>query len=417
MFVCQAFLPHTIRAQSGKNTNSSENEQVEIKKTDSAVDCKDELNMSEEYKYIVSKGIKNFIKKLNKHGKCGYKLEKLTYLLSGSTEMFDEIIMAAVVKRDTSDRYEYDWFEAVTPGEVVTRINLRAKKGFYFRDIIPFAQNFCPKSKQYSSETEQTEKMWDQIKENLSLVFGDIYFLEKKESEDKVKEYRNLVGNLGWGKKPTEELQRSLDEKVKENFHPVAIGSSKVFNKEAMTILVERDEDKKYLSPNLIYKIVRSEFSFEKNVNRLAKEGFKLALTGEIWAYRHAVMVKETENKLPLFSYDWINTATKSGAKEVINLPKDTAVPKFAVSRLTGCFYTESRLVFEKSNVENRSLDFKVINLTDKLPNETFNNDVAEAGFYPSEETTRKFQNLLKDGYVIQELFVMGNIFVILSKG
>ena len=188
-------------------------------------------------KYIFAPDIKNFVSELNSAGKNGYKLEQLTKLPLNNSEGFEKMKLAGIVKLDSGNRYDYDWFEAFTPGDVVTRINLRSAQGFYFRDALPVLQGICEDNSEYSPEDgSDTQKIFDRIKSTLEFSYGAIYFLERKNTVVKTNDYRVVVGMLGLGKNPGEELERSLNNVADTGFTPVSMNSFKILNKYAFAI-------------------------------------------------------------------------------------------------------------------------------------------------------------------------------------
>lgn len=405
-----------ISAQSGRTPDSMDSSiESVIEKSDNKDECEN-VNTSEEYKYFISQGIKNFVEKLNANAKCGYKLEKLTKFPLSASENFDQMILAAVVKLDLPNRYEYDWFEAFTPGEVVTRINFRVKKGFYFYKTLPLAQGTCDNIHRDSSGKSDTEKIYDNLVDLVSFSLGDIYFLERKEEATIQPEYRMLVGAVGWGKKPTETLQRSLDDKVKQGFQPVSMSSYKVGNNYGLSILVEKKGETLKNAPLPQYQIIRSEFGFEKKVNRHAKKGFRLVFAGEMWAFRHSLMLKDSKRSSPL-SYKWVDATRKSYLNKFSDLAIKGIPPRFVYSRIYGCDYSENQLIFEQQpNSDQIKTDFKVLNLTDKMQRRISIGEEVDDFLSPSEERTQEFQKLLSDGYKISDLFYANGVNIVLRR-
>lgn len=364
----------------------------------------------DKYKFIAATGIANFIGKLNESGNCGYRLVNLTKMPLYTSEKFDRMTLAAIVELESQKKYEYDWFEAFTPGEAQTRINHRANGGFYFRKMLPVAQGLCETSPTTSVEKSDGKRILDRLGETLSYSFGGIYFLERRADSNERKEYRVLIGTAGWGKQTTDQLQSELNDKVQLGFRPVAMGLHKILNRYAVSLLVERGEElqREIASPS--YIIVRSEFGFEKKVNNLAKNGYKIIFEGEFSAFRHALMLKESDKYRPR-RYNSIDSTRESFSRKLSNLSKQAVRYVGLSSRVTGCDFAESRLIFESDQGNNRSAsEFKTLKLAEwQQVTDSSNEGIPSASAF-SEEAMREYTKLLDKGYVFRGLFFSNGI-------
>lgn len=418
--VCEiiVFHPKTVFAQEeAKNTGETKRVAAE-----SQADCSDVKNQTS-YKYLVSSGIKKFSDKLNQYSKCGYKLEKLTKHPLYANQKFDEMIVAAILKMDLGNRYEYEWFESFTPGDAVTRMNVRAKNGFYFKDILPVAQGLCENGSESSSNESDSDKIIDKIIDKIvepsRFSLGNIYFLERKNAETSKNEYEIVLGVAGWGKNPAEQLQKEFDEKLRQNFQPVVMVSYKTLNNYAISLLMEKTRDTRPEQNSILeYKIIRSEFGFEKKVNALAKDGFQLKFVGEMGAFRHALMEKSDFGKTKQFSYRWIDAGSRSSLNKISNVGKDKFSLKITAALTWGCDSAERALVFERQNppASQNSFDLQILSLTNVQSEVIVTKENIDEAISPSKTQQQQFTEKIKLGYIPQELFYGKNGLTVLFE-
>ena len=141
--------------------------------------------------YIPLKKPNEFVEELNRLGKCGYRLEKAARIPFG-IEPADrqEIFISGVVKFDTEDTYEYNWFAASRPGEIVTLANNQAELGFYFRKQMLFIYYSG-----YSRGEDSSGGLGDLARILISSGYsGSIFIFERKNGIIKKNEYRVLDG-------------------------------------------------------------------------------------------------------------------------------------------------------------------------------------------------------------------------------
>jgi hypothetical protein len=261
-------------AQSGRTASPTPTPQVQAAQIDSK-------NL-EKVRLVFSNGFDNFIRELNNLGKSGYKIEKvLNYGGEGAGQFF-----AAVVRLDESNSYQYDWLSSPNKNFLESRLNFKARSGFKVADA--FALTTCDSS---GAENDTSETTSDPL--ILRLEKGDVFLLEKKNGgAAQTREYKVYVGKIGLGKNPTQALQTALDN-APAGFRPVKI----LFNKSgfdfAVSILLEKDVSAQ--NPVKIeYKFVKEVNGFEKEVNALAAQGFRLVSGRRIGLVKLALMMKES---------------------------------------------------------------------------------------------------------------------------
>lgn len=373
------------------------------------------------YKYVFSDNITSFVKKLNELGKCGYRLDKLTKFPLESGKKFAASKLAGIVKLDTQNKYEYDWFEAFTPGELTTRLNYRAKKGFRLRDSVDSVEEACGRPENLITlPADDVEKAINTISETLNITFGKLFILERKnEIIVELGDSRIVIGRWGWGKSPTKELQQSLEKTVKSGFVPIDMGYGKVGNRYAVFLVMTKDDSvSEYpIGNNLTYRILKSEYKFEKKVNFLAKQGFKILFYDTYGAYGFVTMFKENQSS-ELVSYHWVDVIEKSWQDQISELSSQGAVYKTLGSTATSlyCETFEGKLLFEKPLKDNgKRNEYKILKISDRTSHA--GNKQISKDLTPTSETLQEFDDLVKEGYVISDLFYAEGINVLFERG
>jgi len=370
------------------------------------------------YRYIIGAGVENFVVKLNEAGRAGYRLEKMTKFPMGSSDIPEETIVAAIVRLDRPNLYEYDWFDASTPEMLDTRINERAELGFYFRDTLSFIFNGCG-STEKDPRVERRMKGFDGKIQPL-IYYGEIYLVERKnEAAVKNKFYKVLIGREGLGRKPTADLEERLSDTIADGFRPVAATTfsrdivSSFGKTTAISLLVERDEPEASKRAGAKYQIVRTGKGIDKQINLFARDGFRLAYYGQNWSF----MVRDKEPAPPV-AYDWLDARQrKSFPAKMAALARNGAAAKMVASVYDGCDFTESRLVFEQPlGNGQKAPEYKTLDLTDKMARRIASDELIDDFISPSKERLEEFKKLLGEGYLIRELFYSDGINVLLEK-
>jgi|GEM_PF-1804260 len=359
----------------------------------------DEKGNLKEYRYLKTVGITAFNTEANKLGKLGYRLENIAVasqtaavISAPPPDRFKYLELAAVFRLDKPNTYEYDWFEADKPGEIVTRINKRAESGFYYRDGI-FATDNTGCSDGSDVSDDALDKLIHAGASFLCWSEGGVYFMERKVGEASKREYRVHIGKFGWGKNPTAELQAALDNSGQLGFRPVALGKMKEGMNYAFYTLVEKDKGVAGEPLKARYAFLKSEFSFAKKVNAMAKEGYRIRFGGMFGAYEN-VLLEKTEGAAPT-AYRWVDASGKSHEKELSEVMNAGA--RFALMNREA-----EDLIFE--DTPGLKYEYKILRMAPDVIKPTKKNPNPPAA-KTQDEIFSEFDALLGEGYVIRDVF------------
>jgi len=363
--------------------------------------------LSDTYRFVQVQKPNDFVSVLNKAGKCGYRLVAMTKRPLGASEHFDQMGLSGVVQYEAGKHYDYDWFEAFSPGDAQTKMNIRGNAGFHFLRMIPFYQGLCKTYETQRATTDQendTKEIFSRLKGALSFTVAAIYIMERSDISQGGKEYRVALGTWNGATGLVRDLALELANAAKRGFRPVAMTAYKELNRYAVSILVEREKESQFNFPVPEYEIVFSESGFEKKVNLLSKAGSHLLFEGEISAYRFALLVKGSP-KSKSTAYVWADTTRRTAEEDLSGLSARGAKFLFSSPQTLGCDYGESTFVFEDGE-KNASKDsgFKIMQLTD--------DDAATSSSLNSQE----FKTLLERGYAFRGIFFDEGVKAILQS-
>ena len=366
-------------------------------------------------KYVFATNIKDFVTELNELGKQGYKIEQITKLPLNVNEKFDETKLAGIVSFDQGHKYEYDWFEAFIPGEIVTRINSRAKDGFYFRDRLSVTQGRCEDLSSYSTIKTDTEKLFDNIVSSLQFSEVSIFFLERKDGLSKSIDYRVEIGIVTSRDRYPEELLRNIENIGSLGFRPISMSVSKVANKYALTVLAEREK----LSSNISkvnYRLISGEFGYEKKITASTKDGFELLFAGRFGAVRYALM-KNTNLLKPITDYSFLKTFKKSFSTDLKRINnQDKIAFRDLMDEDWTCDSVEAVLIFQNQTSDKSiKLKYESIKIMDELKKSTKKN-LNPKFISPSLEIISNIKEFLNEGYVVRDIFFSNGINLLLEK-
>jgi len=364
--------------------------------------------LSDTYRFVQVQKPNDFVSVLNKAGKCGYRLVAMTKRPLGASEYFEQMGLSGVVQYEAGKHYDYDWFEAFSPGDAQTKMNIRGNAGFHFLRVIPFYQGLCKTYETKRATTDQendTKEIVSRLKGALSFTVAAIYIMERSDISQAGKEYRVALGTWNGAKGLVRDLALELVNSARRGFRPVAMTAYKQLNRYAVSILVEREKESQFNFPVPEYEIVFSESGFEKKVNLLSKAGSRLLFVGEISAYRFALLVKSPPKSRSI-TYVWADTTRRAAEKDLSGLSDRGARFLFSSPQTLGCDFGESMLVFEdgEKNTDKAS-GFKIIKLTD-------DDDAATS----SSLNTQEFKAFLERGYAFRGLFFDEGVKAILES-
>jgi hypothetical protein len=319
----------------------------------------------------------SFIAQLNKAGAQGYKLVSA---MRGPG--------IAIVKLDEVP-YEYDWFET-TSSFYFAREDFRqqyarlSQRGFRIVDNFPV-----------STSCEDLDP--DNSASGQACVFKDLFLVERQKGVNEPVQHVNANAFPSWRTKMGGELTTQINEQLTEGYYPTSILSK-------YEILLERAKDKdEVLSDKPDVRVVTSSNwgrgSLEQKVNELAKSGYRLASINN----GIAVMYRRSDSATPV-TYVWLEAQDKSFEKQLMKLQGRGAVYRMTYPDGKGF---ETRLIFEEKAVDDgQRREYKVLKFEfqdlENAAEKKVNVDLTPS----SQEVMREFNRLVKEGFVVRDLFL-----------
>jgi hypothetical protein len=325
----------------------------------------------------------NFVAMLNEAGARGYKL--LT-VVNGWQPV-------AVVELDEV-QYEYGWFETAVGtrpsdiGLVYTRFqNLYAKQaGGGFR----LAEHFV------------TERVCGIVTSGRfhgeeRCIFTDLYLLERRKGVERPRQFQ-LAVNI-----PERRFDRMGEELTAQVRDGLAEGLRPAYAFSRFAVLLEEPwEAREPSSGAADFRVVSQpgieRGDLEKAVNALARQGYRMHLN----SYGVAVMRRTAGDTTPA-EYLWLDAKDKNFAKRLA-----AAQESGAVYRMTypDADRDETRLVFERPlGGDGRRRDYKMFRIELLFVENVAERKVAASLSPQTREALNSVGALLKEGYVIRDLF------------
>jgi hypothetical protein len=336
----------------------------------------------------LQKNRNNFIELLNKAGSQGYRL--ISFLGS----------LVCIVKIDEI-QYEYAWFETDT--------NLFfAKVGFEEKYARMTKQGFRLVEHTLISHICEIDVLGDFPSLMETCEINDLFLLEKEKDVDSAIPYSLVSYTPKWGGKRSLEIATAIKENLTKGFYPTRLFSEyEIFLEQ----IEKRDEG---LTNKVDLQVVRGATALrrdklEKEVNELAKQGYRLALNSN----KIALMIRDAENKTPV-TYVWLDTKKKSFDKDLAKLQESGAVYWSTYPNDQG---VKNKLIFVQPSVNGGTRrEYKVL----RFEFEDMEN-VAEKKVYTdltpsSKETVKEMNRLVKEGFVVRDLFVSDKVSVLLER-
>jgi hypothetical protein len=365
------------------------------------------------YVYLKTQGLKTFKEEANKLGQLGYRLEFMApfghaiAILSAPDPAsgYNSAHLGSIFKLDKGNTYEYDWFEAETPGQIVTRMNDRAEKGFYFRNGVPASDSReCGGSS--SSSGDGTSQALENLLAMTCASHSAVYFVEKKNGVMDKREYRVHYGQMGWGKNPSEEISLQLNETAQRGFRPVAIGWVSEGFKGGTYAVIEQAGGETAKPTGMTYKFLRSEFGFTKKVNELAKEGYRLKFDMTAIAQELGLMEKAPDGTPT--SYRWIDATGKTSEQDMA--AAFNAGVRFAMTNRDA-----EDLIFEDMPPQGDKFDYKMLDMYPFTIKPTKKNPNPPAT-KTQEQIFSEFDAAIAGGYTIRDIYISKGIKVLFER-
>lgn len=332
----------------------------------------------------------SFVEQLNEAGAQGYRLISS---VDGSM---------AVVQLDKV-QYEYAWFETISSSFFAKdgfagQYAPMAKKGFRLADHALFYA-FCEASEDSFTETCE---------------YKEFFLLEREKGVEEAREHSLVYAVPRRGSKPGVELTDAVKKKVAAGFYPISLLSK-------YEILVEQTGE--HMSGKQDVEIARASSFWGKDnapkrINELAKQGYRLALANR----EIAVMYRHDDNATPV-SYIWLEVGKRdlmlrrkkrNFEKELAKLLESGAVYRTTYPNSMG---DENELIFELGGAaDGKRREYKILRFeTESVGNEADKKVVFDLT-PASKEALKEFHRLVKEGFVVRDLFMADEPHVILER-
>jgi hypothetical protein len=336
----------------------------------------------------------NFVALLNEAGARGYRVRAVV----------DAWQPVAVVELDEA-QYEYGWFETAVV----------ARSGDFSRIYTRF-QNFYAKqaagglrlAEHFVIERVCARFSTGFLRVEERCLFRDLYLLERRKGVERPRQFQ-LVTNFPEGRS-----DRVGDELTKDVRDGLAEGLRPAYAFSRFAVLLEEPWEPSAPSDGgtdfrVISQSGRESDDFEKAVNELARQGYRLHLSN----YGVAVMRRGAGDTTPA-EYLWLDAKDKNFAKRLA-----AAQEAGAVYRMTfpDDEREETRLVFERATGgDGRRRDYKVFRVELQFVENVAARKVATGLSPQSREALQSVATLLKEGYVVRDLFWADVAYLLLER-
>jgi hypothetical protein len=328
----------------------------------------------------------NFIGRLNEAGARGYRLLSI---VNGWNPV-------AVVKLDQV-RYEYGWFETSSDGFWFANDNSpgvfarQARGGFRLAERFFISRNCWPVNAD------------DSLSGDVCSV-TDLYLLEREKGVERPRQFYHAGSMPSWRSKMGEELTAQVKEHLGKGLYPTHAFSR-------FELLLEEAEVSGSPEVRVVTLGTWGKGNLEKKVNALARRGFRLAVTG----HKVAVMHRPGGDATP-FNYVWLKAKDKNFEKEFARLREAGAVYSMTYPDGDG---RENQLVFEQGPAAGaRRRDYRVLKLDyeDVLDAVEEKKVRADRVAPLSKEAAKMFDQLVREGYEVRDLFFSDRVCVLLER-
>lgn len=237
---------------------------------------------------------------------------------------------------------------------------------------------------------------------------NDLFLLEREKGVDYVPPYTLVAAVPKWRGNPSVEMSAAISEKLAEGFYPTRVLSE-------FEIFLERTEKRdERLTKKPDLQVVRGanflgRDNLEKKVNELARQGYRLALSNR----KIALMYRYADDKTPV-TYIWLDTKKKSFEKDLAKIQESGAVYLTTYPNDQG---TENKLIFEQSSARNGTRrEYKVLKFEFEDIENVAENRVHTDLTPPSKEAMKMINRLVKEGYIIRDLFSANGVSVLFER-
>lgn len=377
------------------------------------------LNNKNESLYITPRDIFNLILKLNELGAKGYRLEATARgeSFANFPENPYEIPVAAIVKLDKANTFQY--FSAATyyPGEVLKSARSAGEKGFYFRDRLPFSG-----TDESDSEYEFDEKKSDRVFKDFEILYlnrkpdnGNIFIFERKNNSQIEVEFELITEIPLPGSSPRQSLGEKLTANLAKGFAPVSIfyiGPDFLRIAKVPGILFQKTKGENSDFSEKDYALA-ALYNHSKELNENAKAGFRLEDNDFLLS-----ISSKFKDDAERYEYTILKTDKKSFSQDLLQISQSGGVFRHT----SFYFYDENRLVFEKK-LDGNSDKFeyayvKVSNQPKELMNKKLKtlNKIIEENKRLEAEAENESKKLTEQGFAVREMFFSNDTFYVLYE-
>lgn len=330
--------------------------------------------------------LKGFIEQLNKAGEQGYKL----------MSVINRGFPVGLAKFD-ENQYEYAGFDTTTNlffglGGFEQIYAGWSRQGFHLTDHF-LISSYC----------EYVDPDNSALGQNCEYVHR--FLLEREQGDEKPRPHVIAGSSPGWRAKPSVELSNRVNQALAKGFYPAHVLSK-------FEILLEQtmEGDERVTDKSEVQVIESSgRDNMMKKINELARQGYRLALTGA----GVAVMYRHSEAATPI-TYVWLKTQDKSFEKQLAKLQESGAVYRMIYPDIDG---EESGLVFEQNPINaGPQREYKVLKLKFDFVENGSEKKVHISLAPQSKETMKKLNELVKERYTVRDLFVSDEVSVLLER-
>lgn len=333
-----------------------------------------------------SSELSNFIEQLNKAGAQGYKL----------TSTVNRGFPVGIARLDEV-QYEYEGFDT-TSNLFFTVVGFEEKFAEPSRRGFRLADHFL-----ISKYCEYLDPDNSAMGENCEFIHR--FLLEREKGIEKPGPHMLVDSAPGWRAQQGVEMSARIKEALAEGFYPTT-----VLSKFEMLLEQTHKSDERLADKPEVQVVTSSLRDDVKNkVNELAKQGYRLALTGN----GIAVMYRNGDSATPV-TYVWLKAKDKSFEKQLAKLQESGALYQMTYPDDDG---EEARLVFEQQPVnEGQRREYRVLKFEFQ-----FTENAAEGKVHiylapSSKETMNTLNRLAREGFAVRDLFVSNEVGVILER-
>ncbi len=322
----------------------------------------------------------SFIEELNKSSAQGYRLISAVDLEPVGIVMFDE------------GQYEYSGFETTSDlffatNDLDGKYATLARQGF--RMVERLSGYYVTSTHMGRDSTETTE----------------FFLLEREKGIERATRPILVSRPPRWRGNPAGEMSAQVNEKLADGYYPSIVLSKY----EIVLEQTKRGEEFLANRPQLL--VVRSKWrdKVEKKTNESAQQGYRLALV----SYAITVMYRNPDTVTPV-SYVWLDAKKNVFEKQLARLQASGAIYRMTYPNRDG---NETKLIFEQKAVDDGTRrEYKVLKFEFQEMEDPATKKVLIDLTPESKETVKQMNSLVRQGFVVRDLFMSDKVSVLLES-